>query len=354
MHIAVAQIKDVRIILQIDIRCHQTSSVVHKNWYCNGGTAVGGDVFGDTQQRIWVVGNDPALFDYFLPDRWRRTASLRLSLINEVYRTRTRDNIHVVYRRSRVGEKPHVDPMYEHGRQVLTHGINSPFEEVAIARALRHSGVPTTYLRAVYRTGHKSETVAYLADGQRYESHKHLVLPDDPTEPILNPSHDYYVIWGLWRGIDPMAGGSQHGVIDVQQARDEQMLTREEFDDLVEDTRRRMAAIGFTDETVQHTQFLLHFRSDGKSFARQDDGRFDLTFAVDAQRAYEHDLFSKAKYRKLVETQRKRLLVEGYDPLDLHGDHLLLALNPDGEFKRDQAGQLKVAHCNFDLIRECK
>lgn len=304
--------------------------------------------------KLWVVGNDPELFDYFLPDRWRRTPALRLSLINEVYRTRTRDNIYVVYRRSRVGEKPHVDPMYEHGRQVLAHGINSPFEEVAIARTLRHSGVPTTYLRAVYRTRHRSETVAYLADNSRYESHKHLMLPDDPTEPMLSPSHDYYVIWGLWRGIDPMAGGSQHGVIDVQQARDEQLLTKKQFDDLVEDTRRRMAAIGFTDETVQHTQFLLRFRSDGKSFARQEDGRLDLTFAVDAQRAYEHNLLSKAKYRKLVEAQRKRLLIEGYDPLDLHGDHILLALNPDGEFKRDESGQLEVAHCNFDLIRACK
>ena len=31
-----------------------------------------------------------------------------------------------------------------------------------------------------------------------------------------------------------------------------------------------------------------------------------------------------------------------------------LDLNPDGEFKRDETGKLKVAHCNFDLIRACK
>ena len=28
-----------------------------------------------TQGQLWVVGHDPALFDYFLPERWRRTAA---------------------------------------------------------------------------------------------------------------------------------------------------------------------------------------------------------------------------------------------------------------------------------------
>ena len=301
--------------------------------------------------KIWVVGNDPELFDYFLPDRWRRTATLRLSSINEVYRTRTRDNVYVVYKRSRVGEKPHVEPLYEHGKQILSHGINSPFEEVAIARALRNSGVPTTYLRAIYRTGHRSETVAYLADSRRYDSHKHLTLPDDSTMPVLSPSHDYYVIWGLWRGIDPMTGSEHHGVIDVQQACDEGLLSKDEFDLLVERTRQRMASIGFADETVQHTQFLLTLLDDGKSFAREPGGSYSLTFAVDAQRAYEHGLLNEAEYRQVIERQRERLLAVGFEALELHGDHLLLALNADGVFKRDETGHPHVTQCNFDLIR---
>ena len=49
--------------------------------------------------------------------------------------------------------------------------------------------------------------------------------------------------------------------------------------------------------------------------------------------------------------QRHRLLEAGFEPLDLHGDHLLLALDPDGVFKRDQQGDVFVAHCSFDLIR---
>ena len=33
-------------------------------------------VYGDTAStggKLWVVGHDPLLFDYFLPERWRRT-----------------------------------------------------------------------------------------------------------------------------------------------------------------------------------------------------------------------------------------------------------------------------------------
>ena len=301
--------------------------------------------------KLWVVGDDPALFDYFLPDRWRRTARLKLSTINEVYRTRSRDNIYLVYRRTRLGEKPHVEPMYGYGREILAHGINSPFEEVAIAVALRRAGVPATYPRAIYRTGHRSETAAYIADNRRYETHRHLVLPDDPTQPVLSAAHDYYLISGLWRGVDPMADTQHDGVIDVQQAYDEALLSEAQFNRLVESTRRRMAAVGFADESVQHTQFLLAFSDDGQDFVRQDDGEFALTFAVDAQRAYEHGLLDDTEYRELIERQHDRLLEAGFEALELHGDHLLLTVDPDGVFKRDAAGEPRVTHCNFDLIR---
>ena len=304
--------------------------------------------------KLWVVGDDPALFDYFLPDRWRRTPRLKLSAVNEVYRTRSRDNIYLVYRRTRVGEKPHVEPLYSYGREILAHGINSPFEEVAIAEAMRRAGVPTTYPRAIYRTGHRSETAAYLADTRRYESHQHLVLPDDPSQPVLSAAHDYYVMSGLWRGIDPMTDTQHDGVIDVQQACDEGLLAKDQFDRLVEATRQRMAAVGLTDQTMQHAQFLLTFSNAGQTFVRREDGEFDLTFAIDAQRAYERGLFNEDQYRQVIEHQSGRLRAAGFEALELHGDHLLLALDPDGLFKRDSAGDLCVTHCNFDLIQSNK
>jgi hypothetical protein len=43
-------------------------------------------VFGhaeSTHGRLWVVGHDPELFDYFIPERWRHTPGKKLSASSE-------------------------------------------------------------------------------------------------------------------------------------------------------------------------------------------------------------------------------------------------------------------------------
>jgi hypothetical protein len=37
--------------------------------------------------------------------------------------------------------------------------------------------------------------------------------------------------------------------------------------------------------------------------------------------------------------------------LNLGGQHLLLSLNTDGQFREDENGQLVVTLCNFEFIR---
>jgi hypothetical protein len=59
-----------------------------------------------TGGQLWVVGKNGRLFDYFLPERWRKTVSWKLSENNEVYYTVTKDNVHIVWETSRVGETP--------------------------------------------------------------------------------------------------------------------------------------------------------------------------------------------------------------------------------------------------------
>ncbi len=304
--------------------------------------------------KIWATGTDPELFDYFLPDRWRRTPRIKLSSINEVYRSCTRDNIHVVYRRSRVGEKPHVDPFYDYGKHILRCGFNSPFEEISIAESLRRQGIQTIHPRAIYRTGSKSETASYLADNSRYDSHISLLLPDDNHDPILSPLHDYYVIWGLWRGIDPTLNVSDkfHGIIDIQQAYEEKLLKHNEYQTLLKQTRYRMNAIGFTDQIIQHTRFLLTPDVSGNhTFLREANGEFKLTFGLDVLRAYDHNLITESQYHHIVEHQRERLNNAGFELLELHGDHILLSVNPDGVIKTNDNGEMELTHCNFDLIR---
>ncbi len=46
-------------------------------------------IFGHAESTgglLWVVGRDPDLFNYFLPERWRRTPKKKLSSRNEIFR----------------------------------------------------------------------------------------------------------------------------------------------------------------------------------------------------------------------------------------------------------------------------
>jgi hypothetical protein len=90
---------------------------------------------------LWVVGRNPELFHYFLPERWRRTPKHALSSHNQVFATRTKDNINLVWKVSRLGERPW--PGAQNGRvqRAQAHGFNSPFEEIALAFELNRRGI---------------------------------------------------------------------------------------------------------------------------------------------------------------------------------------------------------------------
>ncbi|MBU1704162.1 MAG: hypothetical protein KJ922_02260, partial [Nanoarchaeota archaeon] len=127
---------------------------------------------------LFVVGKDPRLFDYFLPERWRRTPSIRLSQVRETYKTITKDGLNFVWRQSRVGEVPNVSPDDEKSLNMLEFGYNSPFEEVKIALDLARNGANTIYPRAIYRTGHTTEVATAMLDDSRYKSHSQIVCQD--------------------------------------------------------------------------------------------------------------------------------------------------------------------------------
>jgi len=86
---------------------------------------------------LWVVGRDPRLFDYFLPERWRKTPRMQLSKSNQIYYTQSKDNIHLVWRVSRVGEEPLIKPDQRNADAIRRYGYNSPFEAVSFALELQ-------------------------------------------------------------------------------------------------------------------------------------------------------------------------------------------------------------------------
>ena len=157
-------------------------------------------IYGHTEStggKLWVVGNNALLFDYFLPERWRKTPSIGLPGTKEAFHTLTKDNVHLVWRTSRVGELPgksdeEYDPLIE------KFGINSPFEESAIALELIKHGIPCAYVRAIYKTW--SYKIERSSDLRRYELHKDILDPE--KHPVLQKEHNYIFIRGYYNGPD--------------------------------------------------------------------------------------------------------------------------------------------------------
>ncbi len=218
-------------------------------------------VFGRTESTrgaLWVVGKTPSLFEYFLPEKWRRTPRTKLSVASEIYETITKDNIHLVWRVSRVGQRPDMDPFRADEKKILDYGYNSPFEEISLSMELTAHGIETTYPRAVYMTGHKTTISPALLEDSRYRSHRELLTPDE--HPLLSGYHDYMIIWGYWNGPDELLAEKDEEYyrgLNALAANRDGLISEETYLRLMEETRNRLAAVGIEDLNLRGTHLLL-------------------------------------------------------------------------------------------------
>lgn len=215
-----------------------------------------------TKGRLWVVGKDPYLFDYFLPERWENSPRTRISAYSQMYYTVTKDNIHLVWKLSRVGLQPDMDPFKEDEKRILEYGYNSPFEEFALAIELSAKGFPTIYPRAIYMTGNKTEISGELFDNSRYESHKSFETPDGL--PVLKKNRDYITIWGYWNGPDEKLAindGDYYEGIDALRAYREGIIGKDEYIALLEIAKKRLLEVGVEDLNLRGNHILLSLNS---------------------------------------------------------------------------------------------
>ena len=224
-----------------------------------------------TNGALWVVGRDPGLFDYFLPERWRKTPQVQLLSDHETYYTLTKDQIHLVWKVVQLGERPEIESGDKESQAVRAHGFNSPFEEFAIALRLIRAGILTVYPRAIYRTGLSSQTSSRIVDHSRYESHASLVDPNG--KPILRPECDYITVWGYWNGTDEMLakrdGGYFRGV-NGKQALDMGIMSKKQLHHLMERKRKRIRAVGMDFVRLRPEQVIFSLDSKGELIVLED------------------------------------------------------------------------------------
>ncbi|MBD3319836.1 MAG: hypothetical protein GF350_01940 [Chitinivibrionales bacterium] len=225
---------------------------------------------------LWVVGKDPMLFDYFLPERWRQTPRKKLSQRRQLYYTTTKDNIHLVWGVSRVGEKPDICGFDEQGKKILEHGFNSPFEEFSLAMELGKKGFPTIYPRAIYRTGEQISASPYIDDDRPYRTHEDIIMPD--SRPALMQNFEYIIIWGYYNGPDELLAirdGEYYIGINLIHARRDGIVSEQEFERLLEDEQAKLRDAGIEDLNLHAEHFMISFDPRGK-IVKNSDGNPEL------------------------------------------------------------------------------
>jgi hypothetical protein len=207
---------------------------------------------------LWVVGRDPGLFEYYLPEKWKTMKKEPVSVGNKTYRTRTDDDIDIIWRVSSVGERPIVEPSFTRIQEMPRNGYNSPFEEFSFAFDLESRGIRTTAPRAIYMSGQNTDIRDYLYDESRFLSHASLTTPDG--RPVLSKNNEYTTIWEncLWAG--EVHSGDDHGqleAVDALQAYYQSRITEQEYSTLIRYESFRLAKLGYYDPNLRGYNMLL-------------------------------------------------------------------------------------------------
>lgn len=224
-------------------------------------------IFGHAESTgglLWVAGKDPDLFNYFLPERWRRTPKEAMSTSKQVFKTRTKDNVNLVWRVSRLGDTPWLVAAGEL-KPTLEHGYNTPFEEFGYALELSHLGVRTVYPRAIYMTGHRPGAARAIADHRRYAQFAHWRTPDG--DPVICQDHEYITIWGFWNGPDELLAqhdGQYYRGIDAERACQERVISEQVLLDLVARMHHRLGRAGFEDLNLKPDHLLISLSPDNQ------------------------------------------------------------------------------------------
>jgi hypothetical protein len=212
---------------------------------------------------LWVVGKDPDLFNYFLPERWRRTPKKKLSARNQIFHTRTKDNINLVWKVSRMGDSPWLKNPDARKEAARVYGFNSPFEEFAFAFEMSRHGVRTVYPRAIYMTGRPRGSARPVSDERRFAALADFLTPDG--QPVVRKEYDYITIWGFWNGPDELLAtqdGKYYQAVNAKRACTNKLISKQTMEELTQMVTRRQAHCGLEDLNLKPDHLLISFDSE--------------------------------------------------------------------------------------------
>jgi hypothetical protein len=190
-----------------------------------------------------------------------------LSETKEIFYTITKDNIHLVWKTSRVGEMPFEEDE-QYNERVRRYGINSPFEEFEISQELNRLGIPTVYVRAIYMTG--TTKIEPSADFRKYDSHRSIVDPEG--NPILQENHNYITIRGYYNGPDESVAekGALYTPVDLSKAVYQDIIDRKTCLSLLNRVKERLAQNGYDGSLLKDNDLLLAVDSKGRIMNNRD------------------------------------------------------------------------------------
>lgn len=231
-------------------------------------------VFGHAESTgglLWVVGTDPELFPYFLPERWRRTPGRQLGDGGQSHYTCSKDNVHLVWRIARMGDGQQLGDSPARQRAIEEAGYNSPFEKIAIAMACERAGVKTVYPRAIYMTGSRISESGAVADDRRHRKFSSLLTPDGDL--VFRRDRDYITLYGFWNGADAMLeADDQHHyrAVGGGHAIAEGLIPQGTLDDLLQQTRERLLAHQLEPLDLRADHLLLSYDDSGALVIEED------------------------------------------------------------------------------------
>ena len=142
-------------------------------------------------------------------------------------------------------------------------GINSPFEEFAIAHTLNQLGIPCVYVRAIYMTG--STKIEPSNDFRKYETHQNILDPEGNT--VLQENHNYNTIRGYYNGPDHWVAEHESSLfapIDISKAPSKGILDESQCQRHLDKVKEKLENAGYDGSILKTNDLLLAVGNNGE------------------------------------------------------------------------------------------